>query len=57
VKAQEKNVNLPAFAMIMMTSMITAPAGAALAHELPETTLRIFFALFLLILSFKMLAL
>jgi hypothetical protein len=47
-------VNLPAFAMIITTSMITAPAGAALAHKLPERTLRIFFALFLLVLGFKM---
>ena len=50
-------VNLPAFAMIIITSMTTAPAGAALAHKLPERTLRIFFALFLLALSFKMLLL
>ncbi len=50
-------VNLPAFAMIIITSMITAPAGAALAHKLPERTLRVFFALFLLVLSFKMLLL
>jgi len=48
-------VNLPAFAMIITTSMITAPVGAALAHKMPEKTLRIFFALFLLVLSFKML--
>lgn len=50
-------VNLPAFAMIIITSMITAPAGAALAHKLPERTLRIFFAVFLLVLSFEMLLL
>ena len=50
-------VNLPAFAMIIITSMITAPVGAALAHKLPEKTLRIFFAVFLLVLSFKMLLL
>jgi len=50
-------VNLPAFAMIIVTSMLTAPAGAALAHKLPERTLRIFFAVFLLVLSFKMLLL
>jgi len=50
-------VNLPAFATIIITSMITAPAGAALAHKLPERTLRLFFALFLLALSFKMLLL
>lgn len=50
-------VNLPAFAMIIITSMITAPVGAALAHKLPERTLRIFFAVFLLVLSFEMLLL
>ncbi len=50
-------VNLPAFAMIIITSMTTAPAGAALAHKLPEKTLRVFFALFLLVFSFKMLLL
>jgi uncharacterized membrane protein YfcA len=48
-------VYLPAFAMIITTSMIAAPAGAALAHKMPERTLRIFFALFLLVLSLKML--
>lgn len=50
-------VKLPAFVMISITSMLTAPAGAALAHKLPEKTLRVFFALFLLALSFKMLLL
>ncbi len=50
-------VSLPAFALIIITSIVTAPAGAGLAHKLPEKTLRIFFALFLLALSFKMLLL
>jgi uncharacterized membrane protein YfcA len=48
-------VNLPAFALIIITSMITAPVGAGLAHRLPERTLRMFFALFLILLSLKML--
>jgi uncharacterized membrane protein YfcA len=48
-------VYLPAFAMIIITSIITAPLGASLAHRLPEKTLRLFFAMFLLILGFKML--
>ena len=48
-------VSLPAFALIIVTSIITAPVGAALAHRLPERTLRILFALFLFVLSMKML--
>lgn len=48
-------VSLPAFALIILTSIVTAPAGAALAHRLPERTLRILFALFLFALSMKML--
>jgi uncharacterized membrane protein YfcA len=48
-------VYLPAFAMIIITSILTAPSGASLAHKLPEKTLRIFFALFLILLSLKML--
>lgn len=48
-------VNLPAFVLIIITSMITAPAGASLAHQIPERTLRLIFALFLIVLSLKML--
>jgi uncharacterized membrane protein YfcA len=48
-------VSLPAFALIIVTSVVTAPIGAALAHRLPERTLRILFALFLFALSMKML--
>jgi uncharacterized membrane protein YfcA len=48
-------VNLPAFAVIIVTSIIAAPAGAALAHKLPEKTLRHFFALCLLALAIRML--
>lgn len=48
-------VNLPAFALIIITSIVSAPVGAGLAHRLPEKTLRIVFAMFLLALSLKML--
>jgi uncharacterized membrane protein YfcA len=48
-------VDLSAFAVIIITSIITAPPGAALAHRLPERTLRLLFALFLFALSMKML--
>jgi uncharacterized membrane protein YfcA len=48
-------VNLPAFAVIIVTSIIAAPVGAALAHKLPEKTLRLFFALCLLALGIRML--
>jgi hypothetical protein len=48
-------VNLTAFALIIITSMITAPAGASLAHKLPQSTLRLFFAILLLLMSMKML--
>jgi uncharacterized membrane protein YfcA len=48
-------VNLPAFALIIVTSMVTAPLGASLAHKLPETTLRTVFALVLIALGVKML--
>ena len=48
-------VNLSVFALIIITSIVTAPVGANLAHKLPERTLRIIFAIFLLALSLKML--
>jgi uncharacterized membrane protein YfcA len=48
-------VNLPAFALIIITSIITAPVGAGLAHQIPERSLRLLFALFLVVLSIKML--
>ena len=48
-------VSLPAFAAIVLTSIVTAPLGAALAHRLPERTLRLVFAAFLLVLALKML--
>jgi len=48
-------VNLTAFLLIIITSMMTAPVGASLAHKLPETSLRIVFALVLIALGVKML--
>lgn len=48
-------VNLPAFALIIITSVLTAPIGAGLAHRLSERNLRTVFALLLLLLSLKML--
>jgi uncharacterized protein len=48
-------VYLPAVLFISITSFITAPFGAKLAHRLPVATLRKLFALLLIILSIKML--
>ena len=48
-------VNLSAFVLIIITTIVTAPVGANLAHKLPEKILRIMFAIFLLALSMKML--
>ena len=46
-------VYLPAFAGIALTSIVTAPWGARLAHRLKGTTLRRIFAVFLLALAAK----
>lgn len=48
-------VHLSAFALIIITSVIMAPMGAKLAHSIPENTLRKVFAVFLLLISTKML--
>ena len=48
-------VSLSAFAVIIITSMFAAPAGASLAHRLPEKALRLVFAIFLLALGARML--
>jgi len=45
----------PAFAGIGVASVLFAPLGAKLAHALPVTTLRKFFALFLAALGVRML--
>lgn len=48
-------VYLPALGLIVATSMIVAPWGAALAHRLPVARLRIVFALMLYALGTRML--
>jgi len=48
-------IYLPAFLSVSMVSMFTAPLGAKLAHSLPVATLKKWFAVFLLLLSLKML--
>ena len=45
----------PAFFGIILTSMLTAPLGARLAHRLPSRTLKKVFAVFLAILGLRML--
>lgn len=45
---------LPAFAGIVVTSMLTAPLGAKLAHRLPAQHLKRYFALVLLLIAAKM---
>ncbi|MBV8031022.1 MAG: sulfite exporter TauE/SafE family protein [Betaproteobacteria bacterium] len=49
-------VYVPALALLVATSMLTAPLGAALAHRLPVKRLRIVFALFLYAMALRMLA-
>jgi uncharacterized membrane protein YfcA len=48
-------VYLPAFAGIIVTSVLTAPLGAWLAHHLPVAMVRRLFALFLLAVGLRML--
>jgi len=48
-------VTLPAFAGIVIASMLSAPWGARLAHRLPEATLRRIFAVFLAAIGIYML--
>ena len=47
-------VYLPAFLGITTTSVFTAPIGARLAHRLPATKLKRYFALVLLFMAIKM---
>lgn len=47
----------PAFGVIALASMLFAPLGAKLAHRLPAAKLKRYFALFLMILGIRMLAL
>ena len=48
-------VYLPAVVLISITSFITAPYGAQMAHKLPVSSLKKIFAVLLIILSIKML--
>jgi hypothetical protein len=47
-------VNLPAFISIVVASVLSAPLGAWIAHRIPPTILKKFFAVFLLVLAIKM---
>jgi len=46
-------VNVPAFASIVIASMLFAPVGAKITHRISAKRLKMFFGLFLLLLSFK----
>lgn len=48
-------IHWPAFAGIVVASMLSAPLGARLAHHLPAAALKRFFALFLAFLGLRML--
>ena len=47
-------VHLTAFSFIILTSFLTAPLGARLAHSMPEKHLKKVFAVFILLISLKM---
>lgn len=49
-------VYLPAFAGIVLLSMITAPVGAKLAHKLPAQTMKSYFSLLIIIMAVKLLS-
>jgi len=49
-------IYLPALAFVVMTSMLTAPLGARVAHRLPVKRLRVIFALLLYLFALRMLA-
>jgi uncharacterized membrane protein YfcA len=49
-------VHLDAFAFIVIVSVLTAPIGAMLAHRVPEKSLKKIFAVFILLVSLKMIA-
>ncbi len=48
-------VYLPALAILVVATMVTAPFGARLAHRLPVATLKRIFAVILIVLATKML--
>ncbi|MET0067172.1 MAG: sulfite exporter TauE/SafE family protein [Candidatus Thiodiazotropha sp.] len=47
-------VNLPAFAGVVAASILFAPLGARLAHQLPERVIKRLFAVFLFVLALRM---
>jgi uncharacterized membrane protein YfcA len=47
-------VNLPAFAGVVAASILFAPLGARLAHQLPDQVIKRLFALFLFLLALRM---
>ncbi|MGR8929714.1 MAG: sulfite exporter TauE/SafE family protein [Gammaproteobacteria bacterium] len=47
-------IYLPAFFGVIFTSMLSAPAGAKLAHRLPSLQLKRYFALIVLLIAIKM---
>jgi uncharacterized membrane protein YfcA len=49
-------VNIPAFFSIIAASILFAPVGARITHSIPPRKLRLFFGIFLLILSIKILS-
>ena len=49
-------VHLNAFIFIVIASVLTAPIGAMLAHRVPEKHLKKIFAVFILLVSLKMIA-
>lgn len=49
-------IYVPAFVLVSLTSTLTAPLGARLAHRLPVSTLKRIFAIVLLLLCAKMLS-
>lgn len=48
-------INLAAFALVVVTSVFTAPLGARVAHSLPVPKLKKFFAGFVMVIAVKML--
>ena len=48
-------VNLPAFAIVIAMTLITAPTGAALAHRTDAGRLKRFFGVFLILVATNML--
>lgn len=47
-------VNIPAFAIVVALTLITAPLGASLAHALPPKPLRRVFAVFIILMAANM---